>query len=1241
MARSPLDLVTGALASPVWVRAGEGTTTVSDAYLHSSNLTDVALYYTVHAIPQVYNPGIIVASIAVAILGSYSTLLLLGKRTSNKGARNITLLVMAASVMACVGIWGMHFIGMHFSLRPIPNVSWYVQFSPGFTVFSLFVPTISLVIAFFFVDDVVSFSMWRVCLSGVITGLIVSLMHYSASFKANFVVTYNPIHTSFSILLGCVAATIALFSFFRFRAQWEDSWWKRLVCATILGAGVSGMHYLGAAGTSYYVPPDPTAVPGILSTGSYQSNVVTIAIGVMCFAIIVFSTFIPVSDVLTARDARNKARKVVVCSATFDKQGRLLVKQDGTMPMMVIETQIQIKDMLDYLDNRQPTFQWLYSISWDWNIVAPFLRAITAFFFAKDQEEQRRASQRHSGGGAGLFKVKALNKSRRSIDALSSMPNKGPAALAEFRDRFIDAANHLSFELDIPLQQIGVLYDRVFPTGTRKVALQAANNGHEFKPHRETLERFDDESSINGHVPSIFGDGENEEEGLMLFLVRELPGSSGAKDAAENAEKYRQRGYRMTETRFLAGVLADRVAVTKPEMEVMLDSLRLYAKRGTRPVVQPGGVYAGLFGVRPSTSRQGGLDVLVYNFARHQIPAYRLPDVAKITPDMRVFLRMLDQMTMEEAMKVCERESIRSGEQRRYVNGLATAQQQDAKGDIAATDDENVELMIQFQTALFIALDALHNSVRFYPRIAQTARISAEVLEVPSTLDDSTAPAEMILIQAVLPEARVSPNSYSELVNAAAAETVPTDRPGNGTPFVFTPYTLFSKSQMMLLRGRQADDFEHEVVIELRRRYPSSLMQEAEERASDHQSRKTHSVISHDISYLQVDEKKYGDEDDYGADDHASGHNIGGGSGGSNKGGFSTRWGNRSKQQQRGKQGEYYHSESFALSPRRNSSSSAVSRTGPGHSARTPPMDQKEMRQVTHAGLTPLRADNSNNPQSPISPSSTVTAVNSPDRLPEYSQADHDVHASQSLGIRRFIDGGLPANALSALANARYAQPADETIVEEDMSQNDDQQQLTSAAAAPVGISDLSSDDGRSICDASSAADLSARAPAVVRKRPGVMPPAVGGLAAAAPIYESATTASRGSTNASRRRPATAAAGSGTGSASTAGVEPLGSLVAPPPRIMRSSSGGPRPSTAPSSGRRETALLRPRTADSAGNGSSSSNARFLSQRHAASASLSANEASLLARLRSDDWSTRQLQSLERGPSGQLLLGVDF
>lgn len=1107
-----------------------------------ADLTAIANYYVTHRIPQRFNPGIVVASVAVSALGSYSTLLVLGKRTSNKGRKNIFLLSLAATTMAAVGIWGMHFIGMHMSLRPVAGLNWYIKVDPGFTVLSLFVPIIALHAAFFIVDAAVAFSLIRTIISGILTGLIVSLMHYSASLKTNYAVSYSPTLVTISIIVACVAATVALTGFFKFRSQWEDSWWKRMLCAFILAAAVSGMHYIGVWGTSYKVKASTVSGANeiTLLTGRQRNNVLVIAIGCMCFVIICFSIFIAVSDMLIVRDARRKSKKVVVCSATFDKQGRLLVKPDGTMPLMIIETDVNTRDILDALDNRQPTFQWLYSLSWDWAIISPWLRAITSRFAAESQNAQRNEAMWKSRG------KKMIAQGRRSLD-ISEDRRKGPQSLADFRDRFIDAAYHLAHELDIPFEEIGVLYDHVLPTGTRRNGNSNINNNNNSMPDKFTPSRqfADDESSINGPVPSIFGEGNDQEEGAMLFLVRELPNS------AASTERFRQMGYRMTETRFLAGVLADRVAVQKEEMEPLLDSLKVYAKRGTRPVVQPGGVYCGLFGVRASTSKEGGLDVLVYNFARHQIPAYRLPDVQCITPEMKTFLGSLDQATMEDAMKVCERESIRSGERRKYLQSISSVNVADNHENEA--EQEAVELMIQFQTALFIALDALHNSVRFYPKICQTARISAEVLEVPSSLDDSTAPAEMILVQAVLPEARAMPTSYSASEGQqVVSDVVPTDKPSAATPFVFVPYTLFSKSQMMLLRGRQADDFEHEVILEMRRRYPSSLQSETEEKAlfeTQHRISHKDSFISSAGRFTKVGGYAGSDDDDkletaskFSSDDTPTSPTT-------NKVNLlpsAKRWGsNRRGSREDGY--EYEQPQQQALSPGRRQSA-ASSRSRQTH-------EDHEMKQLNSDGV--------------LSRSESVKGAN-------VSGASNNMNSS--LGIRRFIQGQDSSAAVQD--GGRFVHPVDDAITEE--GRDGDHR-----SASSVDIAE--------------------------KETSYPQPPTSPYMPSASP---------------SQIRTLTEA------SASAFGQQPSSQ-----PQQQRQV----RPSTAPTNViRRELNFLRP---SSSGAGSQSQQralpASQRPRRNRTAASSQHDEGSLLARLQSDGWHTRQIQSLERSPAGTHLLGVDF
>lgn len=79
-------------------------------------------------------------------------------------------------------------------------------------------------------------------------------MHYSAAFKLPLLrPSYSVVTVVFALILACVAATIALGLFFRLREQWQDSFWKRCVCALFLAAAVCGMHYLGLGGASYMV----------------------------------------------------------------------------------------------------------------------------------------------------------------------------------------------------------------------------------------------------------------------------------------------------------------------------------------------------------------------------------------------------------------------------------------------------------------------------------------------------------------------------------------------------------------------------------------------------------------------------------------------------------------------------------------------------------------------------------------------------------------------------------------------------------------------------------------------------------------------------------------------------------------------------------------------------------------------------------------------------------------------------
>ncbi|EFP91785.1 uncharacterized protein PGTG_17785 [Puccinia graminis f. sp. tritici CRL 75-36-700-3] len=780
------------------------------------NTTDpvaLAIYYQTHPLPQTFNAGIVVASIVASFLGAETTLLLLSRRTSTAGARNWGILVLAATTMGSVGIWGMHFIGMNFSLTPAPGIDWYIQFSPGFTVLSLFVPMFSLVFAFVFIgagpeslplDDrdegaeikpeslypvnasFIQRSLWpikeclrmrtseellslRIVIGGLIVGGTVALMHYSAGFSSSFEREYDLPHLVFSIILACVASTLSLLVFFRFQAQWHANWWKKMICSLGLAAGVSGMHYLGLVGTRWYVPRGKTEG---FTQGKQTSTVLTIAISVMCFGVCVISFIIVFSDFLVTRESRRKARRVTIASATFDKSGRVLVNPDGMLPMGEVETDFPLKDIIEELNFRQPTFQWLYSLSWDWTILDPFLPRMAA----------RALGLTSFVPPTTASSAPRIFRSRKEPGS-SYTSSKNAAHLALFKDRCLETTQSLANQIGLPVSDMGVFFDNILRTGTRSAPVsdeKAACNVP-----------ADEESSVYSVAVRA-----PRQQGVMLFLVRELSGEN--QDTIEN---YLKRGYRFTDTRWFSPVLADRAAVDKDESEGLLNQLKLYAKRGTKPCVRSGGIYVGFFAVRPSISREGGIDTLVYQFARHQIPAYRLPDVEGITDEMRSWIGTLAGCRMSDLSSIC-------------ANEVDTS--------LPPPSGKFAEEMWIFKSSLALAMDAMAANLKMFPNLPSQSVLSAEVIDVPSSQDDSTQTASMIVFQATFP----APTRHGEELPGLSIQNEVSGVYKQQDPaptFVFVPHTLFSKTQMMMLRGNQARKFARECRAELAKRFPGPL----------------------------------------------------------------------------------------------------------------------------------------------------------------------------------------------------------------------------------------------------------------------------------------------------------------------------------------------------------------------------------------------------------------------------------
>jgi hypothetical protein len=91
---------------------------------------------------------------------------------------------------------------------------------------------------------------------------------------------------------------------------------------------------------------------------------------------------------------------------------------------------------------------------------------------------------------------------------------------------------------------------------------------------------------------------------------------------------------------------------------------------------------------------------------------------------------------------------------------IAIAEEAEKNGTYYDSDrDSQMENLLDCKTSLAIAAEALGQAMKTWPSLYTLARLSPEILEVPSSLDDSTVPAQMIVLEVVLPAptARLTP----------------------------------------------------------------------------------------------------------------------------------------------------------------------------------------------------------------------------------------------------------------------------------------------------------------------------------------------------------------------------------------------------------------------------------------------------------------------------------------------------
>lgn len=231
-----------------------------------------------------------VVSVVGSVVGLACTLQ--ARRAGDEGRPRLGWLLLAAVSIGGVGVWLMHFIAMlGFDTPGSP-----VRYDIGRTAISA-VLSISAVFLGLVVFGVrTRFSLWRLLVAGLITGLAVNLMHYTGMWavRVQGTITYDAVVVWLSIGIAVVAATAA----FWFTVLIEHPG-LRVLAGLVMGLAVTGMHYTGMAAVRVQLDSAAPTPEGVeVFTFLFPVFVLSvIALAVPIYAVLMASTWSETGDV--------------------------------------------------------------------------------------------------------------------------------------------------------------------------------------------------------------------------------------------------------------------------------------------------------------------------------------------------------------------------------------------------------------------------------------------------------------------------------------------------------------------------------------------------------------------------------------------------------------------------------------------------------------------------------------------------------------------------------------------------------------------------------------------------------------------------------------------------------------------------------------------------------------------------------------------------------------------------------
>ena len=228
-----------------------------------------------------YSPALVLISLCVAILASYTALDLSGRIATARG-RAMYLWIAGGALAMGFGVWSMHFIGMLALELPLA-----LGYDLGLTLWSLLVAILSCGFALWLVSQP-RLPALQLLFGALIMGAGISAMHYSgmAALRMQPGIDYDPALFGLSLLIAVGASAAALSIAFRLRRQTPYVRLMRGGAAVIMGLAIVGMHYTGMAAANFPIGSFCGAAIDGLSGNGLDNLVLVSSLAVLVIALL-------------------------------------------------------------------------------------------------------------------------------------------------------------------------------------------------------------------------------------------------------------------------------------------------------------------------------------------------------------------------------------------------------------------------------------------------------------------------------------------------------------------------------------------------------------------------------------------------------------------------------------------------------------------------------------------------------------------------------------------------------------------------------------------------------------------------------------------------------------------------------------------------------------------------------------------------------------------------------------------